>query len=86
MARVTVGERVALTMDEANAVCCVVVDNRNVGCVIVVDEEYPTKVCFTMIAEMFREFYKTYNLMEIDSVSKDCDMKVVRYNEMIKNY
>lgn len=39
-----------------------------------------------MIAEMFREFYKTYNLMEIDSVSKDCQMNVVRFDEMIKKY
>ena len=54
-------------MKDANAICCVVVDSKNVACVVVCDEEYPQKVCFTIILEMFREFYKTYNLMEIDA-------------------
>jgi len=59
--RVKKGERTAVTLDDAKANCCIWVDGNNTACVIVADDEYPQKVCFTIIGEMFREFYKNYN-------------------------
>jgi synaptobrevin family protein YKT6 len=59
--RVNVGERTSVNLAEAKANCYVVVDKNNVAAVVVADEEYPEKIAFVIIGELFREFYKITN-------------------------
>ena len=77
--RVKLGERTAVHMEEAKAVCYICVDPNGIASLVVADDEYPGKVAFVIINEMFREFYKEYDQMFLETVTSN-----TKKNEKIK--
>ena len=55
-------------MEEAKSICYLSIDGNGIGSLVVTAEDYPGKVAFLIINEMFREFYKEFNQMYLDSV------------------
>lgn len=46
-------------------------DKNNLAAVVIADDQYPEKVAFMVIIQMFQEFYKIQNAMFIDTITSN---------------
>jgi synaptobrevin family protein YKT6 len=82
-------------LEDAQSICYVCVDKNNLASVVIADDQYPEKVAFMVIMQMFQEFYKIQNAMFIDTITStnlpinslaDQSINIPKFEEFIKAY
>jgi len=55
--------------NEENAHCYVYIDEKDTACVVVADNEYPEKVAFMILQELYRAFYNQVTSNNMASIT-----------------
>ncbi|KAM3135071.1 hypothetical protein pb186bvf_012895 [Paramecium bursaria] len=80
------GERAAVEMKDAQAIAYIAVDRNNLAALVIADDQYPEKVAFMVIQNMYQEFYRVQNSMYIDGLKADTQLNIPKLEEFIKQY
>lgn len=58
-------------MDEAKAISYVCVDSNGLASLVITDDDYPGKVAFIIINEMFKEFYGQFPDFKLETIASN---------------
>lgn len=59
------GEKTAVHIEEAKGICYVWIDKNGLVSAIIADDQYPAKVAFQIINDVFKEFYAAFDFEKV---------------------
>ena len=65
-------------MDEAKAISYVCVDSNGLASLVITDDDYPGKVAFIIINEMFKEFYSQFPDFKLETIASILKIQNIR--------
>ncbi|CAD8116881.1 unnamed protein product [Paramecium sonneborni] len=85
-ARAKPGTKSAVTNQDAHVVSYICIDKNNLAALVIADDQYPEKVAFMVIQNMYQEYYRQYNSMFLDTIIADQNINIPKFEEFIKVY
>lgn len=62
------GEKTAVHLEEIKGISYVWIDKNGVASLIIADDQYPAKVAFQIINDLFKEFYGAFDFTKVQDL------------------